>query len=137
MLRRNLHNWNMTIRWHRIGIKRDPPFDNVRQDFTFQINLIAEPAASVGVGYDATTDTWESVVCPLASLTTPSVSETHLDDPISNTKPTAQKPTNPLRLMLRLSAKNPSFFLSRFLIPMNRGTDGKTRGLFVLCTLFY
>jgi hypothetical protein len=57
-LRRNLHNWNMTIRWHRIGIKRDPPYDNVRQDFTFQINLIAEPAASVGVGYDATTDTW-------------------------------------------------------------------------------
>jgi len=57
-LRRNLHNWNMTIRWHRIGIKREPPFDNVRQDFTFQINLIAEPAASVGVGYDATTDTW-------------------------------------------------------------------------------
>ena len=58
MLRRNLHNWNMTIRWNRIGIKREPPFDNVRQDFTFQINLIAEPAASVGVGYDATTDTW-------------------------------------------------------------------------------
>ena len=58
MLRRNLHNWNMTIRWHRIGIKREPPYDNVRQDFTFQINLIAEPAASVGVGYDATTDTW-------------------------------------------------------------------------------
>lgn len=57
-LRRNLHNWNVTIRWNRIGIKRDPPFDNVRQDFTFQINLIAEPAASVGVGYDATTDTW-------------------------------------------------------------------------------
>ena len=57
-LRRNLHNWNMTIRWNRIGIKRDPPFDNVRQDFTFQINLIAEPAASVGLGYDATTDTW-------------------------------------------------------------------------------
>lgn len=56
--RRNLHNWNMTIRWHRIGIKREPPFDNVRQDFTFQINLIAEPAASVGIGYDATTDTW-------------------------------------------------------------------------------
>ena len=48
----------MTIRWNRIGIKREPPFDNVRQDFTFQINLIAEPAASVGVGYDATTDTW-------------------------------------------------------------------------------
>ena len=57
-LRRNLHNWNMTIRWNRIGIKREPPFDNVRQDFTFQINLIAEPAASVGLGYDATTDTW-------------------------------------------------------------------------------
>ena len=57
-LRRNLHNWNMTIRWNRIGIKRAPPFDNVRQDFTFQINLIAEPAASVGLGYDATTDTW-------------------------------------------------------------------------------
>ncbi len=57
-IRRNLHGWNMTIRWNRIGIKRDPPFDNVRQDFTFQVNLIAEPAASVGLGYDATTDTW-------------------------------------------------------------------------------
>ena len=57
-IRRNLHDWNMTLSWNRIGIKREPPFDNVRQDFTFQVNLIAEPAASVGLGYDATTDEW-------------------------------------------------------------------------------
>ena len=60
-LRRNLHDWNMTLSWHRIGIKRTSAVafgGGVRQDFTFQINLIAEPAASVGLGYDATTDTW-------------------------------------------------------------------------------
>ena len=60
-LRRNLHDWNMTLSWHRIGIKRTDAVSfggGVRQDFTFQINLIAEPAASVGLGYDATTDTW-------------------------------------------------------------------------------
>ena len=55
---RNLHDWNLRISWSRIGIKRDPPFDNVRQDFTFQVNLIQEPAVSMGVGYDATTETW-------------------------------------------------------------------------------
>lgn len=55
---RNLHDWNLRISWSRIGIKRDPPYDNVRQDFTFQVNLIQEPAVSMGVGYDATTETW-------------------------------------------------------------------------------
>lgn len=57
-MNRNLHDWNLRISWSRIGIKRDPPFDNVRQDFTFQVNLIGEPAVSAGVGYDATTETW-------------------------------------------------------------------------------
>ncbi|MCZ6676691.1 MAG: hypothetical protein O7E52_05505, partial [Candidatus Poribacteria bacterium] len=57
-MRRNLHDWNMTIRWSRIGIKREPPYNSVRQDFTFQVNLISEPAASMGLGYDAITDTW-------------------------------------------------------------------------------
>ncbi len=55
---RNLHDWNLRLSWSRIGIKRDPPYDNVRQDFTFQVNLIQEPAISMGVGYDATTETW-------------------------------------------------------------------------------
>ena len=55
---RNLHDWNLRLSWSRIGIKRDPPYDNVRQDFTFQVNLIQEPAVSMGVGYDATTETW-------------------------------------------------------------------------------
>ena len=55
---RNLHDWNLRISWSRIGIKREPPYDNVRQDFTFQVNLIQEPAVSMGIGYDATTETW-------------------------------------------------------------------------------
>ena len=55
---RNLHDWNLRISWSRVGIKRDPPFDNVRQDFTFQVNLIGEPAVSMGIGFDATTETW-------------------------------------------------------------------------------
>ena len=55
---RNLHDWNLRLSWSRIGIKREPPYDNVRQDFTFQVNLIQEPAVSMGVGYDATTETW-------------------------------------------------------------------------------
>ncbi len=57
-INRNLHDWNLRISWSRVGIKRDPPFDNVRQDFTFQVNLIGEPAVSMGVGFDATTETW-------------------------------------------------------------------------------
>ncbi len=55
---RNLHDWNLRISWSRVGIKREPPYDNVRQDFTFQVNLIEEPAVSMGIGYDATTETW-------------------------------------------------------------------------------
>lgn len=56
---RNLHDWNLRISWNRIGIKRaDSVYNNVRQDFTFQVSLIQEPAISMGVGYDATTETW-------------------------------------------------------------------------------
>ncbi len=57
-INRNLHDWNLRISWSRVGIKREPPYDTVRQDFTFQVNLIGEPAVSMGVGYDATTETW-------------------------------------------------------------------------------
>ena len=57
-VRRNLHDWDLRLSWHRVGIKRPPNFDSVRQDFTFQINLIADPTASVGLGYDAVTETW-------------------------------------------------------------------------------
>ncbi len=58
---RNLHDWNLRISWNRVGIKRDDVpsnYNSVRQDFTFQVNLIQEPAVSMGVGYDATTETW-------------------------------------------------------------------------------
>lgn len=58
---RNLHDWNLRISWNRVGIKRDDvpsSYNSVRQDFTFQVNLIQEPAVSMGVGYDATTETW-------------------------------------------------------------------------------
>ena len=56
---RNLHDWSLRISWSRVGIDRgDPRYNNVRQDFTFQVSLIQEPAISMGVGYDATTETW-------------------------------------------------------------------------------
>ena len=58
---RNLHDWNLRISWNRVGIQRDDvpaSYNSVRQDFTFQVNLIQEPAVSMGVGYDATTETW-------------------------------------------------------------------------------
>ena len=58
---RNLHDWNLRISWNRVGIQRDDvpsTYNSVRQDFTFQVNLIQEPAVSMGVGYDATTETW-------------------------------------------------------------------------------
>ncbi len=51
-IRRNLHDWDLRISWRRIGIQ------NTRKDFTFQINLIADPSATIGVGYDAVTDSW-------------------------------------------------------------------------------
>ena len=57
-IQRNLHDWNLRLSWYRTGIKRNPPYNNVRQDFTLQLNLIADPTASVGFGYDATTETW-------------------------------------------------------------------------------
>ena len=57
-IQRNLHDWNLRLSWYRTGIKRNPPYNNVRQDFTLQLNLIADSTASVGFGYDATTETW-------------------------------------------------------------------------------
>ena len=49
-IQRNLHDWNLRLSWYRIG--------KVRQDFTLQLNLIADPTASVGFGYDNTTESW-------------------------------------------------------------------------------
>ena len=67
-INRNLHDWNLRISWSRVGIKRgEPPHNNVRQDFTFQISLIPEPAVSMGIGYDATTDTWGLRTLPAGS----------------------------------------------------------------------
>ena len=67
-INRNLHDWNLRISWSRVGIKRgEPPYNNVRQDFTFQISLIPEPAVSMGIGYDATTDTWGLRTLPAGS----------------------------------------------------------------------
>lgn len=57
-IQRNLHDWNLRLSWYRIGIKRSATASNVRQDFTLQLNLIADHTASVGFGYDATTETW-------------------------------------------------------------------------------
>jgi parvulin-like peptidyl-prolyl isomerase len=59
---RNLHGWNMSISWYRVGLKPKTTTafgtGNVRQDFTFQISLRDEPAVSAGLGYDAYTNTW-------------------------------------------------------------------------------
>jgi parvulin-like peptidyl-prolyl isomerase len=52
-LRRNLHDWDLRITWYRIGYG-----ESMRKDFTFQINLIADPSAAIGVGYDAVTESW-------------------------------------------------------------------------------
>ena len=49
-IQRNLHDWNLRLSWYRIG--------KTRKDFTLQLNLIADPTASVGFGYDATTESW-------------------------------------------------------------------------------
>ena len=49
-IQRNLHDWNLRVSWYRIG--------KTRKDFTLQLNLIADPTASVGFGYDATTESW-------------------------------------------------------------------------------
>ena len=85
MMTRNLHDWNLRISWNRVGIKReDSPYNNVRQDFTFQVSLIQEPAISMGVGYDATTETWAFGLSLRACLTMPSVPAAHSVDLISN-----------------------------------------------------
>lgn len=57
-IRRNLHCWDLRLSWRRIGLKRGSPPYNIRQEFTFQINLIADPTITLGVGYDAMTKTW-------------------------------------------------------------------------------
>ncbi|RKY04471.1 hypothetical protein DRP77_03775 [Candidatus Poribacteria bacterium] len=52
-LRRNLHDWDLRITWWRIGYGA-----SLRKDFTFQINLIADPSAAIGIGYDAVLESW-------------------------------------------------------------------------------
>jgi hypothetical protein len=52
-IRRDLHDWDLRITWYRIGYG-----ESRRRDFTFQINLKADPSATVGVGYDAELDSW-------------------------------------------------------------------------------
>jgi len=58
--RRNLHCWDLRLTWRQIGTtkKIGDTVIKPRRDFTFQINLIADPSATIGLGYDATTETW-------------------------------------------------------------------------------
>ena len=49
-IQRDLHDWNLRLSWYRIG--------KTRKDFTLQLNLIADHTASLGFGYDATTEIW-------------------------------------------------------------------------------
>lgn len=52
--RRNLHDWDLRVSWYRTGLSKG----YVSKDFVFQINLIADPSVTIGVGYDAVTETW-------------------------------------------------------------------------------
>jgi len=53
-LRRNLHDWDLRVSWYRTGLSTG----YVSKDFVFQINLIADPSVTIGLGYDAVTETW-------------------------------------------------------------------------------
>ncbi|MBM3241408.1 hypothetical protein FJZ31_34440 [Candidatus Poribacteria bacterium] len=53
-LRRNLHDWDLRVSWYRTGLSTG----YVSKDFVFQINLIADSAVTMGLGYDAVTETW-------------------------------------------------------------------------------
>lgn len=52
-VRRNLRDWDLRITWRRSG-----SIGNVRKEFTYQINLIADPTITVGAGFDAVTNRW-------------------------------------------------------------------------------
>ena len=52
-IRRNLRDWDMRMTWRRFG-----SLGNVRKEFTYQINLIADPTLTLGVGHDAVTNDW-------------------------------------------------------------------------------
>lgn len=52
-LRRNLRDWDLHITWRRYG-----SIGNVRKEFTYQINLIADPMVTMGAGYDGITQSW-------------------------------------------------------------------------------
>lgn len=59
-LRRNLRDWDMRITWRRFG-----SLGNVRKEFTYQINLIADPTLTLGVGHDAVKNEWGFGSLPL------------------------------------------------------------------------
>ncbi|MDA1192582.1 MAG: peptidylprolyl isomerase [Candidatus Poribacteria bacterium] len=52
-VRRNLRDWDLRITWRRTG-----GLGSVRKEFTYQINLIADPSITIGTGYDAVSGTW-------------------------------------------------------------------------------
>jgi parvulin-like peptidyl-prolyl isomerase len=52
-LTRNLRDWDLRITWRRSG-----SVGNVRKEFTYQVNLIADPSITVGAGFDAVTNRW-------------------------------------------------------------------------------
>ncbi|GIX06121.1 MAG: hypothetical protein KatS3mg115_0524 [Candidatus Poribacteria bacterium] len=52
-IRRNLRDWDLRIIWRRTG-----SIGSVRKEFTYQINLIADPSITVGLGLDAVTGRW-------------------------------------------------------------------------------
>ena len=52
-IRRNLRDWDLRIIWRRTG-----GLGTVRKEFTYQINLIADPSMTIGLGLDAVTGRW-------------------------------------------------------------------------------
>ena len=52
-MRRNLRDWDLRITWRRSGST-----GSVRKEFTYQINLIADPTIPLGAGFDAVTNRW-------------------------------------------------------------------------------
>jgi parvulin-like peptidyl-prolyl isomerase len=64
-IRRNLRDWDMRITWRRYG-----SLGNVRKEFTYQINLIADPTVTMGAGYDGITNSWGFRSLPIGVPTT-------------------------------------------------------------------
>lgn len=64
-IRRNLRDWDLRITWRRYG-----SVGNVRKEFTYQINLIADPTITMGAGYDGLTNSWGFRSLPIGVPTT-------------------------------------------------------------------